>query len=388
MTSTRRLLQIPAVAAAIAAAASAPAAAAPSAPAGFAVTTFASAPGTAPATSGPDDVATLEGNVFVAWQNGVGTKGEANPHTGQTAGTLVEYDRAGNTLQSWSLAGKIDGLGGDPERHRLIATVNEDGNSSLYTIAPRAPASSQVRHYAYSPAPDSGATGGVLTGGGTDAVVVDDGRIFLSASNPTSPSATAMFRVRLHQGTGVASLTPTFADNTTASDAVSDQPVSLALTDPDSNALVPLASPRFGGQVALDGQGDQQLVFARRPQGLAPRLTRLALTHTGASAGVDDVRWTSGSSGTLIVVDNGAGTVYAVAGPFAPGEAFASLDTVGTAEQNTEVDTLDLSSGQLTPFLTGLTKTKGLLWLPAPEPAPRAHRLQAPRRAAAAGGVR
>jgi hypothetical protein len=380
MTSIHRLIQIPAVAAMIAVAASAPAVAAPSAPAGFTVTTFASAPPTVPATAGPDDVATLEGHVFVAWQNGVGTKGEANPRTGQTAGTLVEYDRAGKALQSWSLDGKIDGLGGDPERHLLIATVNEDGNSSLYTIIPQAPASSQVRHYTYSPAPDSGSTGGLLTGGGTDAVVVDEGRIFLSASNPTPANGTAMFQVQLHPATHVASLARTFADNAAAIDAVSGQPVRLALTDPDSNALVPLASPRFGGQVMLDGQGDQQLVFARHLRSRTPGLTRLALTHGGQSAGVDDVRWTDASGGTLIVVDNGAGTVYAVEGPFAPGEALASLDTVGAAAQNTEVDTVDLSSGQLTPFLTGLTKAKGLLWLPAPEPALRTRRLKAPRR--------
>jgi hypothetical protein len=39
---------------------------------------------------------------------------------------------------------------------------------------------------------------------------------------------------------------------------------------------------------------------------------------------------------------------------------------VGSAEQNNEVDTIDLSSGALTPFITGLTKAKGLLWLAGP----------------------
>jgi len=78
---------------------------------------------------------------------------------------------------------------------------------------------------------------------------------------------------------------------------------------------------------------------------------------------VDDVRWSTGATGTLIVVDNGTGTVYAVTGPFSAGEAFASLDTVGTAANNTEVDTIDLSSGALTPFITGLKKAKGPLWV-------------------------
>jgi hypothetical protein len=371
MTSTisthlHRLLSI-AVAGGLIAACADSAAAAPSAPAGFTVRTFASAPATVPATTGADDVTSLEGHVFVGWQNGVGTLGEVNPLTGQTSGTVIEYDSKGRALQTWSLVGKVDGLGSDPRSGRVIATVNEDGNSSLYTIQPEAPASEQVRHYTYSPAPDSGTTGGVLTGGGTDAVVVHDGQILLSASNPTPANATAMFRVSLHPCSGVASLSPTFADDANATDALTGLPVTLALTDPDSNANVPAASPLFGGQVVLDGQADQQLVFAAQIGSAAPNLTRLRLSHSGEGAGVDDIRWTAGSGGTLIVVDSGAGTVYAVEGPFAAGAAFASLDTVGLAAQTTEVDTIDLASGELTPFLTGLTKAKGLVWLPGPE---------------------
>jgi hypothetical protein len=364
MIKTRKLFSIPAAACLMAAAAASPAAASPTAPPGFTVTTFASAPTTQPSTSGPDDVAALGGHVFVGWQNGVGPTGAPNPLTGQATGTLVEYNGAGQALQRWSLTGKIDGLGGDPQRNQLVVTVNEDGNSSLYTIQPGAPAGRQVRHYTYSPAPDSATTGGVFTGGGTDAVVVRGGQIFVSASNPTPANATAVFGVHLHPGTGVAWLTPTFADNATATDAVTGQPVTLALNDPDSNASVPGASPRFGGQFVLDAQGNQQLVFAARLGSNAPGLTRLGLSHGGQSAGVDDVRWASTSSATLIVVDNKAGIVYAVTGPFAAGQAFASLDTVGSAAQTTEVDTINLASGELTPFLTGFATAKGLLWLP------------------------
>ncbi len=61
------------------------AAAGPSAPAGFSVRLFASAPATAPATVKPDDIARLGPDVFVGWQNGVGTSGEPDPVTGQTA---------------------------------------------------------------------------------------------------------------------------------------------------------------------------------------------------------------------------------------------------------------------------------------------------------------
>ena len=73
------------------------ASAAPTAPSGYTLQTFATAP---PGATGPDDITYLDGHVFVGWQNGIGTKGEPNSTTGQTASTLVEYDRAGNVVQS------------------------------------------------------------------------------------------------------------------------------------------------------------------------------------------------------------------------------------------------------------------------------------------------
>jgi hypothetical protein len=252
--------------------------------------------------------------------------------------------------------------------------VDEDGNTSLYTIKPSAPTGSQVKHYTYSPAPDSGATGGVLTGGGSDAVSVRDGQIYISASAPSASNATAVFAVRLDRHAGVAYLSPTFADNATATDATTGNSVTLALTDPDSNANVPASSPRFAGQFALVSQADQQIIFAR---GLgwggdgwggngsgSPQLTRLGLTYGGMSAGVDDVRWAAQDGGTMLVVDNKANTIYSITGPFQAGQAFAGLDTVGSTTNTTELDTIDLSTGALSPFATGFSTVKGLLWLP------------------------
>ena len=76
--------------------------------------------------------------VYVSFQNGVGPKGE--PSTSHdTASTVAEFDTAGHKLRQWNLTGKCDGLTADPANRRLIATVNEDGNSSLFTISPAAP---------------------------------------------------------------------------------------------------------------------------------------------------------------------------------------------------------------------------------------------------------
>lgn len=361
MSFTRKLLSLSAASGLALAAAAAPAAATPTPPKGFKISTFATAPTTTPATVGPDDITVLGSDVFVGWQNGVGTMGEPNSTTHQTYSTLIEYSTSGKKLHSWLLTGKLEGLGANPKTGQIIATANEDGNSHLFTITV---ASHQITPYVYQPDPASATTGGVFTGGGTDGVSVLGGKIFVSASNPMAPNATATFQVTLHPSTGIASLKATFADNASATDAVSHSTVTLALTDPDSNAVVPSVSPAFGGQYMLDAQGDMQLVFAKGMGTSSIKLTRLNLTHGGTPAGTDDVRWTAGKNGTLLVVDNKANTIYAVKGPFKAGQAFASLDNINGAPANTEVDRVNLATGALTPFVTGLMKSKGLVWIP------------------------
>jgi hypothetical protein len=365
MSFARRLFLTLPVAGIVAAVAATPAAAnpPPSVPAGFAVTKFATAPSTTPATTGPDDITVFGKDVFVGWQNGVGSMGEPNPTTNQTYSRLVEYSTSGKERHSWLLTGKLEGLAANTKPGQLIATANEDGNSHLFTIDVK---SNQITPYVYQPDPASAITGGVFTGGGTDGVSVINGKIFLSASNPGAANATAAFQVKLNPSTGVASLSSTFADNANAKDAVSGHTVTLALTDPDANAVVPSASPAFGSQFMLDAQGDQQLVFAKGMGSSSIKLTRLLLTHSPGTtgAGVDDVQWTAGSGGTLLIVDNGTGTIWAVKGKFTAGQAFASLDTVGASAKTNQTDMVNLTTGALTPFATGLKTSKGLVWIP------------------------
>jgi hypothetical protein len=56
--------------------------------------------------------------------------------TGNTSSTIVEFDRRGDEVNQWGVVGKCDGLTADPDTHRVIATVNEDLNSSLCLIDP------------------------------------------------------------------------------------------------------------------------------------------------------------------------------------------------------------------------------------------------------------
>jgi hypothetical protein len=333
------------------------AAAAPVASSGFTITQIATAPAGA---SNCDDITLLDGDLFVTCQNATQSTG------GGGNSTIVEYAGDGSIANTFSLPDKADGIGADPLNHRLIVTFNEDGNSHLATIKPSAPAGSQVVNYTYSPVPDSiGGSGPLHTGGGTDAVTVDDaGNILITASAPSNPAGTAVFKVALGPSSGAAgtaTLSRTFLDNATANNGnTGTGTTTLALTDPDSNAVVPSESPFYGGQFVLGDQTSNQLVFASAINAAGGgTLTALNLTRSGTPTAVDDIRWSTDDHGTLYVVDHGTGgasVLYKVTGPFVPGTAYAASAT--------EIDTVDLApganAGVLSPFVTGLVAPKGL----------------------------
>jgi hypothetical protein len=321
---------------------------------GFSAQVFATGGST---LSAVDDITNMGGSIFVAWQNGVGAKGEPAAN-GNTQSTVVEYSRSGRNLHSWQLTGRVDGMTSDPAHDRIIATVNEDGNTSFYTIRPDAPAASQLIHYAYSPDPP-------VHGGGTDTPHIYRGQILISASNPSDATQPAVYRAVLSGTT--ATLTPLFLDNVSATVANTNSPqngqqVTLALSDPDSNAVVPASSPRFGRDFMLDSQGDLQQVYVRNAGTANQKFFVLNLSQS-----VDDTAWATASRGTLYATD-GKNTVYAVRGHFHVGTAFSSV-TPGNANSAPPnpgpnyLATLNLNTGVLT-AVPGITFTaKGLVFV-------------------------
>ncbi|QNE36885.1 hypothetical protein [Leifsonia shinshuensis] len=298
------------------------------------------------AEKSPDDITRLGDSIYVTFQNGVGPMGEAAP-SGATASTIQQYSLAGVPGRSWSVTGKVDGLTADPEHHRLLLTANEDGNSSFLTLDPRATAATR---YAYQ---------GLTHGGGTDAISVVRGSIVVSASNPTVPNGPAAYRVALQGSNAV--LTPVLSDNsvaTSANAATAGQTVQLALTDPDSNTVVPRSSSRFGGSFLLDAQGDQQLLF------LNPAVRDDAAGHgiqvLSVAQPLDDTAFATASRRTLWATDPAHDTVDEITGPFAPGEA---VSAVTPDSGPTSLARLGLTDGSLTP-IAGLSAVtpKGLLF--------------------------
>ena len=319
-------------------------------PAGFHASVFAKGG----KLTGPDDITELDGHVFVGYQNGVGPNGEPSS-TGNTKSTVVEYTLRGKVVGSWSVVGKVDGLGSDPQRHFVIATQNEDSNSSLTTIRPLGESGkAEIKHYKYSENP-------LAHGGGTDSVIVRHGVIYLSASNPspdangTTFSGPALYTADLEGDTAV--VKPVLKDDSVATNAVTGKQVTLNLSDPDSSEVVPQSVHRYGGDVLLDSQGDGELIFLHHPDTRHQTATVLPI-----STQVDDTAFATEPCGTLFVVDNALDEILTVTGDFGRGQVFEAVPNDSTVIPG-NLATLNLTTGQVTPFGSGFANPHGLLFV-------------------------
>jgi hypothetical protein len=263
--------------------------------------------------SDPDDISQLGGNLFVGFQNGVGPQGQPSAD-GNLDSTVVEMSLTGRPVGHWDVVGKTDGVTADPALGGVIATVNEDANSALYVIRPGGgPAA--VTRFAYNEV--------LPHGGGTDAISIYAGQIFVSASAPGTngapapqPTYPAVYSVTLDWNRQVARVSPLFFDEDSATIANTSNPqfgksTQLALTDPDSNEVVPFRAPRFAGDFMLTSQGDQEQIYVSDARGGNQRLNVLALSQS-----VDDTAWPTEPFGRLYTTDSTYDAVDVVTGPF------------------------------------------------------------------------
>ncbi|HEY0938075.1 MAG TPA: hypothetical protein VGD91_30570 [Trebonia sp.] len=311
--------------------------------------------------SQPDDIVTVGGNLYVGFQDGVGSQGEPSTSNNLDS-TLVEFTKTGSVVKQWDLKGKIDGLGADPANNRVFVTVNEDANSSLYTVA-----GGTVTHYAYTPA--------LPHKGGTDAVSVYNGKILISASAPgtsgKAPAAPpAVYAVTLNAGSKTAVVKSLFSDTAAATvvgTGTAGKKVTLALSDGDSNSVVPATSPAFGGDFMLDSQGDLELIFSG-PAGANLKVLKI-------SNSVDDSAWATSATGTLYITDSGANTIDAVTGTFTSGTMYTSVTpcNANSAPANCPsgkytanyLGTINLKTGAISPVtVVGPPTPKGMIFVP------------------------
>jgi hypothetical protein len=286
--------------------------------------------------SKPDDITALGGDLFTAFQNGVGPQGEPSTD-GNTASTVVEFTKVSNkwvVVHQWDVTGKVDGLTADPGAGLVIATVNEDANSSIYTIKPGAKPGHRVQHYTYSKNP-------LTHNGGTDAISIYRGHVLVSASapgtvsgSPAAPNASypAVYSVVFNSKNHVATVRPLFYDEAKATVANRGtslgKRVSLALTDPDSNEVVPATAHRFAADFMLTSQGDLQQIFLQPSKSGSLWIGRSLHVLTLAQS-VDDTAWATARGGRLFATDSTNDTVDVVTGPFNPGSVIVAVTPCG-----------------------------------------------------------
>ena len=294
--------------------------------------------------SQPDSIVQWNDSIIVGFQNHVAKDG-----TDGKFSTIVEFSLAGKVKRTFQVQGHNDGLRviGDDD---LWALQNEDANPNLVVIDLT---SGKAKRYKFAPTPH---------GGGYDDIVVQNGKIYLTASNPNLDSAgvnvfPALVRATL-SGDNVL-LEPVLSGDANAIDIPTGKTVKLNLTDPDSLTV----DPR--GNIVLDSQADSELVLIKRAFTDEQKVGRLNITSSvtgpgGATITLDDTAFAPNPKAFLLLTDVNAGIIYKIdAGTFGfePGTAYSGSDTLGL------LGTLNLDNGFVTPIITGFGSVRGLIFV-------------------------
>src|SRR5258708_4619836 len=306
--------------------------------AGYSLTLFAKAPSS---TAKPDSIVQYNNTVFIGYQMAGEVKDGSVP--GLT-NTVVQYDLNGNALKTYTVPGHVDGLMARTDTNTLWAMSNEDGNPEL-TIIDLASGAQKTYQATVNP---------TAHGGGYDDMQLINGVVYVSASAPSTPgTAPTVVSLTLNPNGTTFDVAPVLAGNAQAIDLTPsvggsanptfNQPVTLSLTDPDSEAI------DSTGNLVLDSQADGKLVFIHNP-GASQSVSVLTLTLYNDKDGpiypVDDTRWVPapGPTGkTFMLFTDATNNTYRVDAPFKQGDAYS-------AGQG-QVMQLDTKTGHLTPVV-------------------------------------
>jgi hypothetical protein len=301
----------------------------------------------------PDSVTVGDGSVWIEYGNNADSTGLGG------SSTIVQYSAATGAIQStYSIAGEVDGLKINPATGLVWALQNQDGNSTLSLINPATHTVSAPLSYAppYVYGPNSGR--------GYDDVAFLGNKVFLSYTNPVSPTDPVV--QQLNQGNH-----PTGALTTT--NILTNQQTG---TNCDSDSLK--ATP--SGKIVLTCEGDGpgsgskgMIVLISHPWASNQAVRDVYVTDGKGNnvEGEDDVLFPDATKGTLFVTDGDTNLVYKVVlsglDLNSPIASLASFDELGVVNMNT---------GMATPLLTGadvpdgsFDSPHGMDFIPTPEPA-------------------
>jgi hypothetical protein len=262
---------------------------------------------------------------------------------------VVRYSLSGTVINTWTIAGNVDGLRIDPSG-LVWALQNNDGNSALTVINP---VTSATTAYTY------GSSYTNVANRGFDDVEFLNGVAYLSETNPTTGTDPVIVELTTPiaplasplQIAGI--LNSTFTGTNLATGA----PASTTITDSDSLIVDP------SGDLVLTGEADQEIVFIHnsgKPNQTESFVGLLGTDGMTISGDPDDTVFPTSANGTFYVADTGANTVYALtAGGLAPGSVYVDVGD--------EFGQLDTTTGIVTPLFTGVSP-HGVFFVASPEP--------------------
>ena len=303
----------------------------------YQLTVFATAPN---GLSAPDSIAVLGDHVFVGYGDGHLPDGSDGLNS-----QIVEFSKGGAVLHTYTVPGHSDGLKVDPSTHLLWAIQNEDANANIVIINPE---THDQKLYTFGP---------TLHGGGYDDLVFRGCKVYVSASNPANNPNTGPGIVSVRLRGNTVDIEPVLAGTASATDIPTDATIQLNLQDPDSMTLDPQ------GNIVLDSQGDQELIIVSNPGTSKQNVLHLPLTYLQPGVGltpveVDDTAFVTSTEGFILFADKKLNTVYALKKKaFAPGAAYTAADG------GPFVGTIDLTTGIITPIVTGLGNPGGLVFV-------------------------
>jgi len=299
------------------------------------------ATGTPISSTSPDSIVWGDGSLWVSYQNGADSTGASG------SSTVVRYSPTGAVVNTWTIAGNVDGLRIDPSG-QVWAMQNNDGNSALTVINP---VTNATTPYAY------GSSYTNVANRGFDDAEFLGGQVFLSETNPTSGTDPIIDQLTSGlssplQVTGI--LNSTFTGTNLATGLLA----STTITDSDSLIL------DNSGDLVLTGEADQEIVFVHHP-GAANQsesfIMLLGVGGTPISGDPDDTVFPTSANGTFYVADTGANTVYALAATGLPaGSVYVDVGN--------EFGLLNTNTGVVTPLFTGVSPHGVTFVASTPEP--------------------
>jgi len=299
----------------------------------YTLSVFAAAPS---GLSAPDSVVVFDDHVFVGYGDGHAPDGSDGLNS-----QVVEFTLQGRQVHTFTVHGHSDGLKVNPYTHELWALQNEDANPNLVIIDPR---SGAQREYIFGPTPH---------GGGYDDMAFRDCKAFISASNPANNPNIAPAIVSARIDGGMVNVAPVLMGNAKAIDIPTGQSVALNLQDPDSMTLNPL------GDIVLDSQADQELIIVSHPATPLQQVLRLPLSYQGPNGltrvETDDTVFVTSTQGYILFADKNLNELFKVSrAAFSPGQAYTAADG------GPFVGAVDVTSGVITPIVTGLGDPGGM----------------------------